>query len=537
MPSNSPEDSLLLIRCPSCSQRFKVGDDLRERTVECGGCEHRFRISDDAIVRGRKFYPSAGKKGEMSRFQRVPRASLSFAISGQSVQYSSPPDPGALEPVSPLRIITGLIAVLGIVSLALFLMLGSGNGGTLDGMSLENRFIVAGFVSVLGASMLVYANPRARFKALTVGVILSGGLLAVPYFFRQGSERRPVQAVITPRDIIVPLDHTDEKKFADGDDSQEALRARIGTGPLDAEISRLAKEGSMKQAVGVWLRGLRESNRFLVRDYLLRVTKADVSSHPYPRSGGDYLLVLTGITNSLQEVAELSAPLGQVEKVYRELSIIEVRVGTDIFVEGSLEKLTKKSDPAFYELNKRELESIDLERAKRAVQRLAEAEPAIYRTDISRKLISMLADDSVDFKEQICKALSVWSEQPGPASEAALKVVNQLIAAGKPVPPEVVALIVKEKNSAVIPVLDALWYHTPLAWESLYGEMGQAIEKSLIKRLPETQGNIRHSAVRLLGRVGGPDSLPVLAAEVPGADSELQVLLDQAQKSIRARLD
>ncbi|MGL4400147.1 MAG: hypothetical protein ACRCXD_09790, partial [Luteolibacter sp.] len=478
-----------------------------------------------------------GKKDEMSRFQRVPKASVSPAMGGQSVQYSSPPNPSLLEPVSPLRIITGVIAAVGIVSMALFLMLGSGNGGALDGMPLGNRFIMAGFVSVLGVILLVYANPRARFKALAVGVLLGGGLLAVPYFFRQGSERRPVQAVITPRDIIAPLDNSNEKKFVDGDDSQEALRSRIGTGPLDAEISKLANEGSMKQAVGVWLRGLSESNRFLVRDYLLRVTKADVSSHSYPRSGGDYLLVLTGITSSLQEVAELSAPLGQVENVYRELSIIEVRVGTDIFVEGSLEKLTKKSDPAFYELNKRELESIDLERAKRAVQRLAEVEPVIYRTDISRKLISMLADDSVDFKGQICKALSVWSEQPGPASEAALKVVNQLVAAGKAVPPEVVALIVKEKNPAVIPVLDELWHDTPLAWESLYGEMGQAIEKSLIRRLPETQGNIRHSAVRLLGRVGGPDSLPVLAAVVQGADSELRVLLDQAEKSIRARLD
>jgi hypothetical protein len=282
---------------------------------------------------------------------------------------------------------------------------------------------------------------------------------------------------------------------------------------------------------------LSESNRFLVRDYLLRVTGADASSHAYPRSGGDYLLVLTGIDRPLREIGELSLPLGHLENIYPELSIIEVKVGTDIFVEGSLEKLTDKSDPAFYELNKRELESIDLERAKRAVQRLAEAEPAIYRTDISRKLISMLEDDSVDFKVPVCKALSVWSEQPGPAGEAALKVVNQLVATGKPVPPEIVELVVKERNPAVIPVLDALWSKTPMAWESLYGDMGQAIEQTVLQRFPETQGNIRHSAVRLLGRVGGTDSLPVLAAEVQGADSELRVLLDQAQKSIRARLD
>ncbi len=243
----------------------------------------------------------------------------------------------------------------------------------------------------------------------------------MPYFFRQGSEALPTQAVITPRDIMAPVDNAGGAEVKDGDDSVAALRTRIGTGPLEAEISKLAKEGSMKQAVGIWLRGLSDSHRFLVRDYLLRVTGADVSSHYYPRSGGDYLLVLSGINNSLQELVDDSRlPWARWRTIYPEISIIEVRVGNEIFVEGSIEKLSKKDDPAFYDLNKRELESIDLERVKRAVQRLAEAEPKIYRTDISRKLISMLGEDEVDFKGTICKAL--WRSgrrTPGPASEAA----------------------------------------------------------------------------------------------------------------------
>jgi len=69
-----PDDDLLLIRCPSCGQRFKVGDDLRERTVECGGCEHRFRIIDEVIVRGKKFYPGERKDQRLNRFHRVPLA-------------------------------------------------------------------------------------------------------------------------------------------------------------------------------------------------------------------------------------------------------------------------------------------------------------------------------------------------------------------------------------------------------------------------------------------------------------------------------
>ena len=68
MLSHPSDDSLLLIRCPTCGQRFKVGEDLRERTVECGGCESRFRINDEVIVRGRKFYPGERKDPGFNRF-------------------------------------------------------------------------------------------------------------------------------------------------------------------------------------------------------------------------------------------------------------------------------------------------------------------------------------------------------------------------------------------------------------------------------------------------------------------------------------
>ncbi|MEY3894516.1 MAG: hypothetical protein RLZZ214_35, partial [Verrucomicrobiota bacterium] len=405
-----------------------------------------------------------------------------------------------------------------------------------DGMTLMNRLVMAGFVGLLGLVMLVYANPRARLKALAVGLVLGGALLTVPYFFQAGSVPLPNRVETTPRDIMAPENGENRQEVVE-DSSVSALRTRIGTGPLAAEIQKLAKDGSSKQALGIWLRSLSDSHRFLVRDYLLRLTGADASSHFYPRSGGDYLLVLSGVGCSLQELAEMTKALGTVENLYPEVSVVEVRVRNDIFIEGSIEKLSRKDDPAFYDLNKRELESIDLERVKRAVQRLAEAEPKIYRSDISRKLIALLGDDAVDFKGNICGALAVWSEEPGAASEAALKVLKKLAAEGKPVQPEIVALMVKEKNTAVIPILDELWFKNPIQWESLYGDLGAAVEPVVIRRFSEAKGTIRYSAVRILGRVGGPDSLPILAEAVAEADSELKVLLDQAQKSIRARLD
>lgn len=536
MPSQIPDDSLLLIRCPSCGQRFKVGEDLRERTVECGGCEHRFRINDEVIVRGRKFYPSERKSEGLNRFHRIPLPGGESLIGMQPIRYSNMPDPAILEPASPQRVIAGIIGVAGMVLMALFLMFGASRGGALDGMTLMNRFLMAGFVGFLGVLMLVYANPRARLKSLAVGVLLGCALMSVPYFFRTGSVPLPNRVATTPRDIMAPADEGGKGEVTE-DGSVAALRARIGTGPLAAEIQNLAKAGSRKQALGIWLRGLNDSNRFVVRDYMLRITGASASSHFYPRAGGDYLLVLSEVECSLQELAEISKVLGVVEHVYPEVSVVEVRVRNEIFIEGSIEKLSRKEDPAFYDLNKRELESIDLERVKRAVQRLAEAEPKIYRSDISRKLILLLGEDEVDFKGNICSALAVWSEQPGPAGEAALNVLRKLIAEGKSVQPEIVALAVKEKTPEVVPILDELWFDNPMQWESLYADLGPPAESLLLRRFSETKGIIRYSAVRLLGRVGGTDSLPILAAAMPGADSELKVLLDQAQKSIRTRLD
>ncbi len=538
MPLPNPDDSLLLIRCPSCGQRFKVGEDLRERTVECGGCEHRFRINDDVIVRSRKFYPGERHNSGLNRFQRVPLAGGGGGggeMAGKDmVRYAKIPDPAVLEPASPQRIIAGMVGASGIVLMALLLMFGNDRGGILDGMGLSNRLLMGGFTAMLGIVMLVYANPRARIKALLVGGLMSAGLLTVPFFFgggpvvskdAVGTSRMPEGEPVTKDPAVA----SEEKLIA-------SLRNKIGTGPLDSEIERLANEHSGKRAIGIWLRGMSESNRYLVRDYIMRVTHADPSSHFYPRDGGDFLMVVTGVTCSLQEMGKFTDPLGNTEKIYPELSIIEVKVRNENFVEGSIDKLSNKDDPAFYDLNKRELESIDLPRVERAVQRLAEAEPKLYRADITRKLIEMLGDSAVTFKANICKALAVWSETPGPAGDAALAEVRRRVASDQEIQPEILELIVKEKRTEVIPIIDGLWSRNPTAWESIYAEVGPPAESTMIRRFPETEGIIRHSAVRILGKVGGTDSLPVLKAAEAGADAELKVLLSQAEKSIESRI-
>ena len=530
MPSTNPDDALLLIRCPLCSQRFKVGEDLRGLTVECGGCEHRFRINDEVIVRGQKFYPGERKDSKLNRFQRVPLA-MSPEIDGvATIRYSDAPDPSAFEPVSPQRIIAGAIGVSAMAFMALLLMFGANRGGSLDGMTTDNRLLMAGFTGLLGTLLLVYANPRARLKAAVVGLLLGSGLLVLPWFFTVGS--KPMADLVT-----TPAPPSAQDAAASAESAAQAeLRNQIGTAPLVAEIERLARDGSTKHAVGLWLKGLSEQNRFLVRDYILRATGADPQSHYYARDRGDFLMVVTGIDQTLEEMAKVAEVLGSLEQVYPELAVVAVRVNNENLVGASIEKLTDKSDPAFYDLNKKELESIDLDRVQHAVQRFADAEPKIYRSDIARKLIVLLESPGVAFKGDLCRALAVWAEQPGPAGNAALKVAQDLLARHKEVPEAVIALIVKEKNPAVIPVLDALWAQNPTRWEALYGEAGPAAEATLLSRLANSEGMSRQSAVRLLGRVGGAESLPLLEAAGVDANPELKVLLAKAAASIRGRL-
>ncbi|RYD20887.1 MAG: hypothetical protein EOP88_13370 [Verrucomicrobiaceae bacterium] len=536
MPSPHPEDPLLLIRCPSCGQRFKVGEDLRGRTVECGGCEHRFRIDEDVIVRGKKVYPGERSAPGFNRFQRVPLPGGEAHMGVQPMRYGNMPDPAVLEPASPQRIIAGGIGVAGMIFMALLLMFGGSRGGMLDGMEISNRLVMAGFACLMGIVALLYANPKARMKALFVGVILGSGLMAVPFFFRTGSVRLEQQGSGGGTPVVTAPKKDNDKPESAEDADIVALRNKIGTDPLVSEIGKLTRENSQQRAIGLWVRGLDNNNKLLVRDYMIRVTRADPSSHLYPRDGGDYLMVVTRISQTLQELSDLAAPLGSVENVYPDISVIEVRVRNENFVEGPLEKLKEKTDPAFYDLNKRELESIDLERVKRAVQRLSAAEPKIYRADISNKLMALMSDDAVEFKADISGALAVWAEQPGPAGQAALTEAKRRVLADQDVPREIVALAVKEKTAGIVPILDGLWAKNPAHWEGLYGDFGPGAEATLLERFPSTEGSVRYSAVRILGRMGGTDSLPVLEKLDSVSDPELRVLVEQARKSIHSRV-
>ncbi len=409
------KDDTIQIRCPQCGQRFRVGYDLRGRMVECGSCEHRFRISDDVILQHRKFYPGEYRDPRLDAFQRVPMGtglrstgySRSSGSSGGRIEHDAAKETAVdpqvhteliekFGPVPFYRVVFGIVGAVVMALSGLLMCLGAHSGGMLDGVTTDKRYILAGFLSILSSGLLLYGNPRTRLRAALAVVVGSAFIMSCPHFFQDASA--PLQELGKNPVVIVP-----PKPAQLATASLDKLREQIGDQPLEEEIRRAEQSapGSGQHVAGLWLRGLEEQYKLEVLDYIIRVTGANFTSHLYPRGGGDFLMVVSGLHGDINDLRDSVRRFGRVERVIDAIQVIEVVVDNQSFVEGPMDKLTNPNDPAFYILNKRELDSVDLRRSVKAAKRLADVEPKMFRADISKQLTQLL-------KEVIWKSWETW---------------------------------------------------------------------------------------------------------------------------------
>jgi hypothetical protein len=528
MPDAPDITDNLNIRCPSCKQRFSVAAKLMNRMVECGACDSRFRINDDVIIRAKKIYPGERKTINPGRFQRLPLAAAP-PVGMQTVQYADFKHPEQLEPATPQQIIAGILGVAIMVLVALMLIFSGGSGGTFGAMTQTNKLIIAGFFSALGLALLVYANPKARVKAGFFGLLLAAGLMSLPFLFTGApiAAAPEIPGYTPPLEPLFPLDEEP--------DSLTALRQRFTTKPLEAEQARLEQAGRTDKAYGIYLTNLVQRNIYTVRDYLIRETEAGPTSHPYPRDKGNYLIVLTDVAMDISKVAEIAGRLGTMEETHPEIGVIVVKVNNEQFTDGVGDKLNDRTDPDFYDLNRLELGSLDMDRVKRAVERLAGSEPAIYRTDISASLTQLLGKPGIRFRDEVARALLVWAEDTESAGRAALEVLRQDVASGAPVSENVVALAAKGKIEEAIPSVHTLWIGNPMLWERYYAEFGTAIEPGVLEQLGTEEAPLRHSAIKLLEKVGTEASLPAMRKLAESQDPEVRVLAERAVEKIAGR--
>jgi len=500
-----------------------------DRLVECGGCDTRFRINDDVIIRSRKFYPGERTGPELQRFQRVPLPAANLPEGIQPMRYEEFNHPEQLGPASPQRIIAGILGVSVMAITAMLMLFSSSPGASLSVMPFESKLMIAGFVSIVGVSLLIYANPRARIKATLVSIALSAGVISIPFFVKSnlaveatvnGSASEGGNGPFSPKDEIDPI---------------AELRKRFTTAPLEKEQQRLEGAGDEQKAFGIYITNMIGRNKYTARDYLIRDAGAGFSSHLYPRDNDNYLMILTGVEKNIEEVAKIAGRLGRTEEIHPEIGVVVVSVENNQFLAGSAEKLNDRSNPAFYDLNRRELESIDLDRVNRAVDRLADAEPSLYRTDITLTLIGLLTKSGVSFHDSISRALLKWAEDPNPAAEAGLEVIQGYGAKNLAPPEELVTLIAKAGNPEAVPAIIELWIKNPVLWNKPLVKFGSAAEPLVLDQIDAETPALRRSAVEILGQIGTEESLVSLRETLMEEDPELQVLAERAIRRIQER--
>jgi hypothetical protein len=528
MVENKDNPETLNIRCPGCRLRFSVPSDYMNRVVECGGCDDQFRITEDTIVHSKKVYPKGKKDLEANHFRRIPSDSIAEPKGMQTINYADFNHPEQLGPASPQRIIAGIFGIAIMLLGALLLFIASKPQSPLGGMPFEKQLIVGGFTSLLGFIFLVYANPGARIKAGIIGLLLTAGVFAIPIYTKQNSIKPNVNFNSNPG--FDPIENPEEAP-----NLNQELRKRFLTQPLEKEQDRLANSSSGKKAYGIFLTDMLGRNKLNARDYLVRETIANPSSHPYPRDGNNHLIVLTDVEIEFDQVAYIADKLGKVTETHPEISVIVVKVDNELFVAGSAEKLNDKNHPSFYELNRAELDSIELGRVEQAVERLADSDAALLRSDISTTLIKLLEKPSVTFHDPIARALIKWCDDPGPAADAGIKILKTYVLKKTSPPEHLVRLVAYHKNPEAVPTMVAIWETNPVIWDKELVKYGPPIESSMLEKLSSDQPSLRHAAIKMLAAIGTKQSLAELRKILTETDPEVRVLAERAIQQIESR--
>lgn len=305
-----------------------------DQMIDCEACEARFHINEEVVARSKKIYPGERTSNTLNRFKRVPIIA-NTAQGMREISYDEDIYAKNLSSNYSQRLLTAILGSGLMASIALMLLFSGGENNALSEMSFETKMTIGGFASIIGMVLLIYANPKARAKAVLFGMLAAAGLLSIPFFI--SSPTVTITKLSSKPDYVDP---TDSFFFSEkAEDPLTELKNRFLTNPLEVEQKRLDALGSAKKAYGIYLTNLIQSDLNTVRNYLIKNTKAGSSSHAYPRENGDYLIVLTDVSMDITEVTKIADSLGSTKEVHSDIGVIVVSINNKQFEDSSAEKL------------------------------------------------------------------------------------------------------------------------------------------------------------------------------------------------------
>ena len=535
----------LQIQCPNCTKRFTVHEDLTGKTVECGACDHRFPVKSESIIVERaKFYPGEHKDDFLNRLGKkspLEKRRQEAATTPAPRMQAPMPQVDAIMPPSPGQAIASGVGICMLVIYALIFFFGSSQGQVFQDINLLKRFVLGGFISLLGGGLIVYGAKNWRAKGVMTASILVLGLLAMIAV-------RPVH--MTPSGIV---DDGSDPVGMPADDSDEGPRdlddvvGRTDQKALEREIARQSEKLKGKPAenyvIGIYIADLQETQYQAIERYFrkkLTIPKSEALLVYKRNEDKDRFIIISGVPMDFDNMVRHCEVIGRAT-TYPKVRIIDVQISATIFQEPDkdvLEKLNNIDHPAFFSQNLNELRNIDFERVSEAVRRLSRV-PSEMELSLEEQIIAellRLASEESDrtFLSDTGKALSIFAN----GSRAAVDKVNRLVPFwmenGVSVPKSMVDFLI-ENDPNVIALIDMLWVSSPGEWDEHYAALGPQIEDRLITHLREAPLDIKRAATSLINQVGTKKSVPALTELGAIEDPELRILVARAINTVKDR--
>lgn len=507
------------IQCPECDQRFDVAQDFLGKTVECGACDHRFKVTSNEVVAGKKkFYPGERSPSKLESFgKNTPQgaASITFEPANYEQELSTPRI-GPLRPRKMLAVIAG-VSIMAVVILV-FVFAG-GKEGPMREVDTASRFILCGFVALLGGVLLLYGLSHNRGLGALLTLVLAGLLLLMPVFF-------PGNEVIVP---VVSTTVSEDPGEGEDDSSQGRPAAdqyllEIGYGPVEKALGEHPRES----VVAIFVRNTSDTVRDKIARYLYEATDRASREIVYTR-GSNALILFVDQVKDIDEIAAMCARFGQVQEVDRELRLIDVVLERSKVVSLDKHKALDPESLDYESQNLKALQSFDPREQMVAVKRLAVAKPRALRDEITRQLISMLPGSDVELQLEIIRALRTWALPESGAGPVVLDVVKQLHPKGK-VSRASIEFLIAHQVEGCEGILLELWLEDPAGWSETLVHLGNGAEILLLPKIKEMDMAHVISASDILGKVGTRACLEFLQGLMPGMEG-------QKKKSLQAAID
>ena len=531
----------LQIQCPNCSKRFTVHQDLTGKTVECGACDHRFPVRPESIIAERsKFYPGEHKDDFLDRLGRQSPIAKKSGAAPAPMQTRAPmPQVDAIMPSSPGESIAVGVGFAMLVLYTLVFFFGSAQGQAFQDVDLHKRFLMGGFVSLLGGGLIIFGARNWRGRGIMLSFVLIAGLMAL---IAMRPVHRTPTGVVNVEEVPSTTDEEERELKIDeifGESDRKAMEREVAR-----QSARLDGAPAEDYVTGIYISDLGESEYQTVEKYLrksLMLPKSEAPTQYKRNDDKDSFVIVSGVKMDFDNMVRILERYGRVTS-YPSVRVIEWQISQTVFQDPSddlLEKLTNPEHPAFFSQNLNELGSMDYERVTKAVERLGST-PANIEVKLADKIIVELLrlasfESEATVLSNVGKALNRIAKGSQTASDKIDRLVEFWIKNEIPVQRSMVDFLIANNHPNVPAVVDRLWFSSPIGWNEQYRALGSVMEDRLIFHLQESPMEIKRAAARLLQDIGTEKSIPVLTDLSSTGDQDLRINIERALASIKSR--